>query len=275
MAQSQSSFPSQAEDKNVEQMTGVQAFWPKPSALPRFIWKDWINNFYMAADLKDGCYTRTLLTDPAAVILEPPPKEEQADNGESNEARSAREARILALQQKHTAVNEEIKRRGPRISHGVYYHELEVKVRARLFIALGKEGQRRFTQKHPKVKIHETKFKDFAKLLETLFDAEKNTTFERMSLFTREQKVGESMECFHAALSEQATKCELGTLEEDLIRDLFIARMKNEKELQRKFIMEKTSTAEVVKQIVLYERGTKNNRNVSIFLVQTNKSGAN
>ena len=98
-----------------------------------------------------------------------------------------------------------------------------------MFIALGKEGQRRFTQKHPKVKIHETKFKDFAKLLETLFDAEKNTTFERMSLFTREQKVGESMECFHAALSEQATKCELGTFEEDLVRDLFIARMKNEK----------------------------------------------
>ena len=91
MVQSQfTSYPSQAEQKNIEKMTGVQAFWPKPTALPRFIRKDWINNFYMAADLKDGFYTRTMLTDPAAVILQPPSTKEQAKSGESNKTRSAR-----------------------------------------------------------------------------------------------------------------------------------------------------------------------------------------
>ena len=53
--------------------------------------------------------------------------------------------------------------------------------------------------------------------------------------------------------------------EEDLVRDFLIARMKNETELQREFIMEKTSAAEVVKQIVLYERGTQTSQTYKSF----------
>ena len=66
------------------------------------------------------------------------------------------------------------------------------------------------------------------KLLEQAFKEEKNTIYERMLLFCRSQKNNESLESFHAALTEQASKCELGNLEEELVRDLFIAKMKED-----------------------------------------------
>ena len=68
------------------------------------------------------------------------------------------------------------------------------------------------------------------------------------------------MEHFHAALSEQAAKCSLGTLEEELIKDLFVAKM-NDADLQRKFIMKKTEPKKVLEEIVLFERGTTTTQN--------------
>ena len=49
----------------------------------------------------------------------------------------------------------------------------------------------------------------------------------RRTLFLRTQDAGESFEFYHAALTAQAVKTELGTLEDELVRDLFISKMKN------------------------------------------------
>ena len=54
----------------------------------------------------------------------------------------------------------------------------------------------------------------------------KNITYERYRLFTRAQETMETLESFHAALTAQAATAELGGLEEELVRDLFISRMK-------------------------------------------------
>ena len=37
----------------------------------------------------------------------------------------------------------------------------------------------------------------------------------------------QKLEAFHAALTEQAARSELGTLESELVRDLFISKTKN------------------------------------------------
>ena len=50
IAQSSSSY-----DEKIDTFTRVPAFWPKPTAKPIMIWKDWLVRFYLAADLKDGC----------------------------------------------------------------------------------------------------------------------------------------------------------------------------------------------------------------------------
>ena len=84
---------------------------------------------------------------------------------------------------------------------------------------------------------------------------EENNAYERFKLFTREQKGQERLSDFYGALAEQATKCELGALEKDLVKDLFIARMQKHTDLQKKFIMEKTTSDKILQEIVLYERG--------------------
>ena len=256
MAQSSSSS-----DEKIDTFTGLPAFWPKPTPKPSMLWKDWMTRFYLAADLKDGCYTRALLDEPAEVTLEPAPKLEEASSStEDPTATANRVARNDALLKKHAAVEAEHKKRGPKLAHGIYYHDVEVKIRARLFLALGNEGQRRFRMKFPRVEIHKITFRDFVKNLNEIFDAEVNTTYERLLLFTRNMKQGETMEHFHAALSEQAAKCNLGTLEEELIKDLFVAKM-NDADLQRKFIMKKTEPKKVLEEIVLFERGTTTTQN--------------
>ena len=65
------------------------------------------------------------------------------------------------------------------------------------------------------------------RLAKELIEKTKNITYERYRLFTRTQESGETLESFHAALTAQAATAELGGFEEELVRDLFISRMKN------------------------------------------------
>ena len=99
MAQSSSSS-----DEKIDTFTGVPAFWPKPTAKPSMLWKDWLVRFYLAADLKDGCYTRALLEEPAEVTPEPAPKLEEGTSSESPTATAERVARNDALMRKNAAV---------------------------------------------------------------------------------------------------------------------------------------------------------------------------
>ena len=115
-----------------------------------------------------------------------------------------------ANRKKVDATNAELRRKGPRLAHNVFYHELENNMKARLFLSLGKEGTRRYNQKYPNSKLHEVNFRDFYKRLEDVFKKEKNLCYERFLLFTREPNQGERLSDYLAALSEQAVKCDLG-----------------------------------------------------------------
>ena len=53
----------------------------------------------------------------------------------------------------------------------------------------------------------------------------RNVTFDRYLLLTRLQQKGETVEQFHFALRTLAEFCQLGALEDDLLRDIFIANM--------------------------------------------------
>ena len=81
----------------------------------------------------------------------------------------------------------------------------------------------------------------------------KSRIYERYKLFTRTQESGESLESFHAALTAQAVKAELGILENELVRDLFISRMKNTV-LQDSLTFEKFTRDEVLKRALKFEQ---------------------
>ena len=66
--------------------------------------------------------------------------------------------------------------------------EPDKKLRSILFLALGSEGKRVFTQKNPRVKILAITFSEFWTLLDAAFNKPPNTTFERYKLVNRKQK---------------------------------------------------------------------------------------
>ena len=66
------------------------------------------------------------------------------------------------------------------------------------------------------------------------------------------QESGESLESFHAALTAQAARSELGTLENEIVRDLFILKMKN-MTLQDTLTFETLDPEEVLKRAIKFE----------------------
>ena len=91
------------------------------------------------------------------------------------------------------------------------------------------------------------------RLAKVSFEKTKNITYERYRFFTRAQESGEPLESFHAALTAQAATAESGGLEEELVRDLFISRMKNTA-LQDILTFETFATDEVLKRAIKYEQ---------------------
>ena len=156
-----------AQSLEPETGTGVKPFWPIGSVNPPLEWEKWINQFFMISDLKEKCSTRTLLNPPDAVVPEPAPAPELPRTGESDPDRAARESRNMANILKNQALNEEMKRKGPKLAHNIYYHEAENNVRARLYLSLGTEGKKKFHQKHVNLKIHETPFRELVAHLKT------------------------------------------------------------------------------------------------------------
>ena len=81
----------------------------------------------------------------------------------------------------------------------------------------------------------------------------RNITYEQYRLFTRAQELGESLESFQAALTAQAATAELGGPEEELVRDLFISRMRNTA-LQNTLTFEIFTPDEVLKRAIKFEQ---------------------
>ena len=240
-----------------DSLTGISPFWQRPSACAPNKWEDWLKNFFLIADLKEKCQTRALLKEPDAVMIEPYPKPEKApDSGsELPQEKAARENRNAAQVLKVDAINQEARRKGPKIGHGAFYNEVDNSVKSRLILSLGEEGRRKLDLKHPTLDMENETVRSLVAKLDALFKLEVNTTYERLLLFSRNQKSGESLESYHNALSELAKTCSLGTLKNELVKDLLVAKMQN-KEVQMKFIREKTTPEEVLKYIILFERGT-------------------
>ena len=95
-------------------------------------------------------------------------------------------------------------------------------------------------------------FREITELAEVSFQKVKCVTYERYELFTRMQESGESLEAFHAALTAQAARSELGTLESEIVRDLFISKMKN-MALQDTLTFETLDPEEVLKRAIKFE----------------------
>ena len=168
-----------------------------------------------------------MLKEPKDILEEPPPRPETPREGEKEAVTIARNLRDKLARDRVMLENEERRTRGPRVGHNVFYNEVQKKLVSRLILSLGTKGKKRFLQKNPHAEISKMSFRDITELAAVSFQKVKCVTYERYKLFTRMQEPGESLEAFHAALTAQAARSELGTLERKIVRDLFISKMKN------------------------------------------------
>ena len=66
-------------------------------------------------------------------------------------------------------------------------------------------------------------FRELVRLTKVSFVKTQSVTYERYKLFNISQELEETLEAFDTALTAQEAKMKLGTLEEELVRDVFIS----------------------------------------------------
>ena len=181
----------------------------------------------LALTVKEGVNREILLEEPKEVIREPMPRPETPGEHETAQAVTDRKLKNKLRRDRVILENDERRERGPKVGHNVFYNENLKRLTSRLSLALGTVGKKKFVQKNPHIEISKLDFREMVRLAKVSFEKSKNITYERYRLFTRAQEPGETLESFHAALTAQAATAELGVLEEELMRDLFISRMKN------------------------------------------------
>ena len=151
--------------------------------------------------------------------------------------------------------------RGPTVD-GIPWDEADLKVRSLIYLSLGTEAQRIYQQRFPHSNIERITVFELAHELSLSFTQARNITYDRFLLFTCKQKPNEKLESFHCRLKALGAKCRLGSAEEDLIKDIFIAFMTNP-DIQRELLME-TRTAQQVLQFALNrERGQENQKAIN------------
>ena len=91
-------------------------------------------------------------------------------------------------------------------------------------------------------------------------------------MFTRSHETNETLESFHAALTAQAAKAELGGMEEELVRDLFISQMRNVV-LQDTLTFETFSPEEVLKRAIKFEQSKQTTQAFQKYSTSTTNSG--
>ena len=104
-------------------------------------------------------------------------------------------------------MNEERRAKGPRVAPGVFYYEVEQRIKSRLFFSLGSEGRKRFLQSYPHADLSAISFQEFHEFCVLLFKKEKNYIIERLQMYNAVHSDREGLEVFYLRLTGQAALC--------------------------------------------------------------------
>ena len=125
-----------------------------------------------------------------------------------------------------------------------------------LYLCLGHEGQWALHNQHPHLIMEEIRYPRLLDTCVALFQKERNETCEMYQMLSRKQKEGESLESFYAELSGMAARCNLGTQDRKMVRDIFIFNMRN-RDAQNELCRETETPEEALRIAISYERGDK------------------
>ena len=125
-----------------------------------------------------------------------------------------------------------------------------------LYLCLGERGQEELHKRRPHLELGEARYPRVLDAMEGEFKKERNETYELFRLLPRNQRIGESLEQFHAVLSGLAARCSFGALESRVLRDVFSVNMTN-REAQNDLRRATKTPEEAYKIALSYERGDK------------------
>ena len=91
-------------------------------------------------------------------------------------------ARNEAAARRVAEMMEERRAKGPRVAPGVFFYELEQRIKSRLFFSLGSEGRKNFLQSFPHVDFSAISFQVFYEYCVLRFKKEKNYIIERLQI---------------------------------------------------------------------------------------------
>ena len=128
---------------------------------------------------------------------------------------------------------------------------------SRLYLNLGTEGRRIVCSRNPDLKMDILTTAELWNIMEATFIRQRNIIFDRYMLLTTIQSKGESIEHFFGKMKELSENCELGSQEDTLIRDLFIANMQDP-EIQRELLRETLEPAQALCLAINVELGQRN-----------------
>ena len=124
------------------------------------------------------------------------------------------------------------------------------------------EGRRIFGSQEPNIQIDRVATKDLWESLDQVFTKQQNISFDRYIFLTRKQLKGETVEKFYGCLRELSLNCNLGTHEESIIRDVFIANMQDD-EIQIELLKETRTAKKTLEVAMKNEMGLQNQLKIS------------
>ena len=113
---------------------------------------------------------RKVVLEESLPVPEPPVQNENAP------AVAEREARNRLARDRVVLENEERVKRGPKVGHNVFYHEVGKRLTSRLFLALRAEGKKKFFQKNPHTDVSKLGFREIERLAKISFEKTKCIT---------------------------------------------------------------------------------------------------
>ena len=140
------------------------------------------------------------------------------------------------------------------------------------YLSLGMEGRRIFGYQESTIQIDPISTKNLWESLDQVFTKQRNITFDRYTLLTRKQLKGEPVEKFYGCLRELSLNRNLGSHEECINRDVFIANIQDD-EIQRELLKETRSAKKALEVAMTIEIGIQNQLKMSGTANHQNTNG--
>ena len=243
-------------DKIGRTALGLEPFWDKPSSNPPISWEKWRSQLKMALVAKTNIELDELLQErPTTVIYPPEPVEEQPVQNPTQTMERERLTRYNQAIAKWKNECNYIDRIGV-LCGDKPWDVADRKAKSLIYLSLGIEGRKMHARKFPHTNVESKTTMELWEELEQTFIRPRNVTFDRYLLLTRKQQRGETMEQFHSALRSLAEHCQLGELEDELLRDIFTANMIDQ-EIQKELLKTTLTPEKALELAVSIELGIR------------------